>query len=118
MTTRCAAGSGTPRCLSPIAADTRAARRCPQAQPHARALLPGAAANDATIAVRGRPGRAIGIGVPIVLVIAILDPLRDIAMHVVKAEAIRLLLADRVRTALGVDFEPCVLIKLAVVVSE
>ena len=83
------AGPGDPKPV-PLAADRR---REPEACRRAQIPWlagPGAAAQDATIAVAGRPGRAVRRSAFVAVVVAILDPLPGIAVHVVEAPGIGL----------------------------
>ena len=52
-----------------------------------RVFEPGAAAKDTKVAISG-PSAPIGWSALIVLVIAVLDPLQDVAVHVIKAEGV------------------------------
>ena len=64
------------------------------------------------------PGGAVRRHVPVVIMIAILDPLRNIAVHVVEAESIGLFLGDRMCPAVGGGFVPGILVELGIVIAE
>ena len=53
-----------------------------------RIVEPGTAADDAATANLSRPRRTISGCSVVIVVIAVLDPLPDVAMHVVEAERI------------------------------
>src|SRR5262245_50895987 len=59
--------------------------------------VPGPAAHDPVRAVALDPRRTIRRAALIIVVIAILDPLKDVAMHVVKTEGVRWKLSHRRR---------------------
>src|SRR5262245_12333755 len=83
-----------------------------------RAILERAAAHDAAAAVAAGPGRAVGARVAIVLAEAVLDPLRDVAVHVVEAERIGPPAVDRMGATFRVAGEPGVLPEHGLVRSE
>ncbi len=79
-----------------------------------RTVEPGTAANDTVLALPVHKGRTIGRCPNVTVVIAVLDPLPDIAQHVVQTKCIRTKRADRRR----VDITVAALKQLILVVLE